>query len=83
MEPTDILSYGMSLLPVNWKWIILPVWFACFLITIFVKPPQAGSRWILIYRIVSGAAMNFGWAKNAIQPGHDGNVTKPGDKPET
>ncbi len=43
---------------------------ACNLVTVFIKPPAAGSRWVLPYRLISTLALNIGWAKNHLKPGH-------------
>lgn len=43
---------------------------ACNLVTVCIRPPSAGSRWILPYRLISTLALNIGWATNHLQPGH-------------
>ena len=44
---------------------------ACNLVTVFVRPPAAGSRWVLPYRIISALALNIGWAANHVRPGQN------------
>ncbi|MBA5726423.1 hypothetical protein [Bombella mellum] len=41
----------------------------CNLVTVFIRPPAAGSRWVLPYRVISAVALNIGWAANHVRPG--------------
>ncbi|AQS87696.1 hypothetical protein AA101099_2638 [Neoasaia chiangmaiensis NBRC 101099] len=45
---------------------------ACKVVTIFVRPPDATSRYAPLFRIVSLLAMNIGWAANRLQVGQTG-----------
>ncbi|CAI9119526.1 hypothetical protein [Brytella acorum] len=45
---------------------------ACKIVTVFVQPPPASSRWARVYEIVSAVALNIGWAANRLTPGVTG-----------
>lgn len=55
--PTGLQTYAASVIII------------CNLVTVFIRPPVAGSRWVLPYRIISALALNIGWARNHLQPG--------------
>lgn len=65
MDINDLLS----LLPAAWPPYASFVIIACKLVTVAVRPPNAGSRWVLPYKIVSTIALNIGWAANHFKPG--------------
>ncbi len=70
----DITSFLTSL-PTSIQTYVASVIIICNLMTVFIRPPAAGSRWILPYRLISILALNIGWAKNHLQPGHSENET--------
>lgn len=47
----------------------------CNLVTVFIRPPASGSRWVQPYKLVSALALNIGWATNHIRPGHSDSST--------
>ncbi|MCX5616979.1 hypothetical protein NQF87_08365 [Bombella sp. TMW 2.2559] len=59
----------LDTLPAAWALPASLLIIACNLVTVFVRPPAAGSRWVLPYRLVSTIALNIGWAANHIKPG--------------
>ena len=71
MDFSDLLN---SLPAAWWPYAALLI-IACNLVTVFIKPPAAGSRWVLPYRLISTLALNIGWATNHLKPGHTGNAT--------
>lgn len=65
----------LTALPNSWQGYAAFIIIACNLVTVFIKPPGAGSRWVLPYRVISTLALNIGWAANHLKPGHAGNAT--------
>ncbi|MBE1724165.1 hypothetical protein CO583_04495 [Parasaccharibacter sp. TMW2.1882] len=65
----DISSF-FTTLPDGLQNYVALVIILCNLMTVFIRPPAAGSRWILPYRCISTLALNVGWARNHLQPGH-------------
>ncbi len=59
----------LDTLPAAWWPYAASAIVACNLVTVFVRPPAAGSRWVLPYRCISALALNIGWAANHIKPG--------------
>lgn len=57
--PAGIQTYAASIIII------------CNLMTVFIRPPAAGSRWVMPYRIISALALNIGWAANHIKPGQN------------
>lgn len=43
---------------------------ACKILTVFIRPPATGSRWVTAYQLVSLIALNVGWATNRLTAGH-------------
>lgn len=64
------VSTLLTALPDNVQGYAALVIIICNLVTVFIKPPAAGSRWVLPYRLISTLALNIGWAKNHLKPGH-------------
>lgn len=64
------VSTLLTALPDSVQGYVALVIIACNLVTVFIKPPAAGSRWVLPYRLISTLALNIGWAKNHLKPGH-------------
>ena len=71
MDFSDLLTS----LPNSWQGYAAFIIITCNLVTVCIRPPAAGSRWILPYRLISALALNIGWATNHIRPGHAGNTT--------
>ena len=59
----------LDTLPAAWALPAALLIVACNLVTVFVRPPAAGSLWVMPYRLVSTIALNIGWAANHIKPG--------------
>lgn len=59
----------LDTLPAAWWPYAASAIVACNLMTVFIRPPAAGSRWVLPYRVISAVALNIGWAANHVRPG--------------
>lgn len=59
----------LDTLPAAWWPYAAAVIITCNLVTVFIRPPAAGSRWVLPYRVISAVALNIGWAANHVRPG--------------
>lgn len=65
------LDSFLSAIPATWWPYAALLIIACNLVTVLIRPPGAGSRWVLPYRIISALALNIGWAANHIKPGQN------------
>lgn len=65
------LDSFLSTIPAAWWPYAATAIVTCNLVTVFVRPPAAGSRWVLPYRCISALALNIGWAANHIKPGQN------------
>ncbi|AOX20898.1 hypothetical protein [Kozakia baliensis] len=59
-------------IPARYELFIALLVIACKVVTIFVRPPAATSKWAPVFQIVSIIALNIGWATNRLQVGKTG-----------
>lgn len=62
----------LNSIPENWALSVALFVIACKIVTVFVRPPAAGSRWVPVYQLVTLIALNIGWAANRLQIGRTG-----------
>jgi hypothetical protein len=73
------LSSLLDALPPRYSlYCVLPI-MLCKLVTVFMPPPDAQSRWAALYRMISVIALNVGWAENRMQVDEAG-IMVPRDK---
>lgn len=56
----------LSAIPEPWSTIVASVVIVCGGVAAAVPPPAQGSKWMIPYKIISFAGINFGWAINHI-----------------
>lgn len=66
------ISALLPLIPAAYAAYVAAFIVVCKLITVFWQPPEAASKWAVIYKIVSTIALNVGWAQNRLRPGVTG-----------
>ncbi|BAK82899.1 hypothetical protein [Komagataeibacter medellinensis] len=54
---------------------------ACGAVTALVPPPHAGSRWAVVWQLITTIGLNIGWAENHFKPGQSGVRVPVADKP--
>jgi len=75
------ISTLLGLVPEKYAIFVLALCVACKIITVFVRPPQAGSKLAPIFQVVSALALNVGWAANQLQVGKTGVMVNREDAP--
>lgn len=71
MDLSDFDPSGLlSMIPARYELYVALLIIFCKLVTVFVKPPASGSRWVGLYMFISLIGLNVGWAANHLKPGH-------------
>ncbi|OAG75340.1 hypothetical protein Amal_03489 [Acetobacter malorum] len=63
---TTVVPLLFSAIPEPWSSVISGVIIICGGVTAAIQPPQAGSKWMFPYQVVSVIGLNIGWAVNHI-----------------
>lgn len=56
----------MGTVPEAWDHLICTVIIICGAIGTVIPVPHAGSAWMVVYKIIAVAGLNFGWAANHL-----------------
>lgn len=63
---TTVVPLLFSAIPEPWSSVISGVIIICGGVTAAIQPPQAGSKWMIPYQVISVIGLNIGWAVNHI-----------------
>nr|WP_298797546.1 hypothetical protein [uncultured Acetobacter sp.] len=61
-----LIPMVMGFIPEAWDHLICILIIVCGAVGTVIPVPQAGSAWMVAYKIISVAGLNFGWAANHL-----------------